>query len=325
MTLALLHVYGWWTTAILAEGVGCIYMDAIVNGQKMRCLFKDVLYAPRMACSLISIRQLADHGFGTEFDRDGAKVRDADGQIKVEAKIEDGLYKLQGHAAHDHHVHIGRVVKEDVAGQIAKAISIQKSAASLHLWHCHLGHISANDVHHMVQKGMVDGMEIIPQATEGFGVCKACLQGKQNHEPIPKESDLYRIHSDLCNVGDSQEGYCYFATFINDFSCYTKVMPLNHKDETLNAFKKFIAHAENETGKHVKHFRTDRGGEFYSKEFSAFCDEKGIVQEKTNPDTLQQNSITKHKGQMPTTRHVQCLLVQDYHQNSGYQPSYMQI
>jgi hypothetical protein len=40
---------------ILAEGVGHVYMDAIVNGQKTRCLFKDILYAPRMAGSLISI------------------------------------------------------------------------------------------------------------------------------------------------------------------------------------------------------------------------------------------------------------------------------
>jgi hypothetical protein len=151
---------------------------------------------------------------------------------------------------------------------------------------------------------MVDGMEIIPQATEGVGVCEACLQGKQNHEPIPKKSDtraseiLYRIHSDLCNVGDSREGYRYFATFIDDFSCYTKVVPLKCKDETLNAFKKFVACTENKTGKHVKHFRTDGGGEFYSKEFSAFCNEKGIIQEKTNPDTPQQNGITECKNQM---------------------------
>jgi hypothetical protein len=48
----------------------------------------------------------------------------------------------------------------------------------------------------------------------------------------------------------------------------------------------------------VKHFRSDSSGEFYSKEFSVFCDDKGIVQEKTNPDTPQENSITEFQNQM---------------------------
>ena len=56
------------SSSILAEGIGHVYMDAILNGQKTRCLFRDVLYAPRMAGHLISVRQLADNGFHTEFD-----------------------------------------------------------------------------------------------------------------------------------------------------------------------------------------------------------------------------------------------------------------
>ena len=74
-------------------------------------------------------------------------------------------------------------------------------------------------------------------------------------------------------------------------------MPLKRKDETLDAFKKFVARAENELGKHVIRFRSDGGGEFYSKEFAAFCAEKGIVQEKTNPDTPQQNGVAERKNQ----------------------------
>ena len=50
----------------------------------------------------------------------------------------------------------------------------------------------------------------------------------------------------------------------------TKVVPLKQKDKTLDAFKKFIAHVENELGKCVVHFRSD-GGKYYSKEFAAFC------------------------------------------------------
>ena len=84
--------------------------------------------------------------------------------------------------------------------------------------------------------------------------------------------------------------------FIDDFSRYTEVIPLKRKDETLDAFKKFIAHAENELGKRIVHFRSDGGGEFYSKEFAKYCAEKGIVQEKMNPDTLQQNGVAECKN-----------------------------
>ena len=72
---------------------------------------------------------------------------------------------------------------------------------------------------------------------------------------------------------------------------------MKSKDETLDAFKKFVARAENELGKHVVRFRSDGGGEYYSKEFAAFCAEKGIVQEKTNPDTPQQNGVAERKNQ----------------------------
>ena len=110
----------------------------------------------------------------------------------------------------------------------------------------------------MYRKGMVDGMEIIPHAEKHAAACGPCYQGKQTREPIPKEVDsratepLYRIHSDLCDVGQSsREGCRYYATFIDDYSRYTEVVPLKTKDETLDVFKKFVARAENELGKRV--------------------------------------------------------------------------
>jgi hypothetical protein len=58
-----------------------------------------------------------------------------------------------------------------------------------------------------------------------------------------------------------------------------------------------LLHAKNELGKHVIHFRLDGGGKFYSKEFAEYCAKKGIIQEKTNPDTPQQNGVAKCKNQ----------------------------
>ena len=45
------------------------------------------------------------------------------------------------------------------------------------------------------------------------------------------------------------------------------------KDEALSVFKKFKAAVEKETKESIQVFRTDRGGEFRSKDFSSFCEE----------------------------------------------------
>ena len=46
---------------------------------------------------------------------------------------------------------------------------------------------------------------------------------------------------------------------------------------TFQEFKRFKAYAENATGKKIKRFRDDKGGEYMSKEFQNFMDECGIA------------------------------------------------
>ena len=43
------------------------------------------------------------------------------------------------------------------------------------------------------------------------------------------------------------------------------------------AIKKFKMHAEAEIGKKLRVLRTDRGGEFTSVEFAAYCVDQGVV------------------------------------------------
>ena len=45
---------------------------------------------------------------------------------------------------------------------------------------------------------------------------------------------------------------------------------LQEKSDACQAFKNFKALVENEAGKKIKIFRTDRGGEFCSKEFNEY-------------------------------------------------------
>ena len=49
------------------------------------------------------------------------------------------------------------------------------------------------------------------------------------------------------------------------------------------AIKKFKARAEAESGKKLRVLRTDRGGEFTSVEFVAYCADQGVVRHHTVP------------------------------------------
>ena len=46
----------------------------------------------------------------------------------------------------------------------------------------------------------------------------------------------------------------------------------------------------------VKVFRTDRGGEFLSKEFASFCEENGIKRHLTTPYSPQQNGVIERRN-----------------------------
>ena len=50
---------------------------------------------------------------------------------------------------------------------------------------------------------------------------------------------------------------------------------------------------ENQIGRRLKVVRSDRGGEFCSRDFRELCDEQGIKREYTIPGTPQQNGVVE--------------------------------
>ncbi|CAL8168529.1 unnamed protein product [Prunus armeniaca] len=72
--------------------------------------------------------------------------------------------------------------------------------------------------------------------------------------------------------------------------------PSKEKSKAFDAFKSFKTLAENETDKKIKTLKTDRGGEFCSKEFDFLCREKGIKRHLTTAYMPQQNGVSKRKN-----------------------------
>ena len=96
---------------------------------------------------------------------------------------------------------------------------------------------------------------------------------KRPHKNVERNTELLElIHIDLCEFEGKLTcgGNRYFITFIDDFSKYAYVYLLKNKSDAYEKFKEFLREVENQFGKKLKRFRSDRSREYESIEFNSF-------------------------------------------------------
>ena len=73
--------------------------------------------------------------------------------------------------------------------------------------------------------------------------------------------------------------------FIDDATMHTQEYILKYKLEALDKLKEWKALREKKSGKQVKRFRTDGGGEYISKKLAEYRISEGILKKTTMPYT----------------------------------------
>ena len=258
-----------------------------------------VLYTPGITKNLLSVGSLTDQQKTIVFKATGCFViDDATSQIEILAHRENGkgLYRLQP-----------SYLKQ---GPEVNTLHLRSQAV---LWHKRLGHVHTRGIQRMITSDAVKGLPSIqiPRQT-----CTGCQLGKHARTKMPKEATfnasriLELIHSDVCGPFRVRSigGARYFVTFTDDFSRKIWTYFISHKSQVLEKFQHFVRTVENSTGKTICALRTDNGGEYTSKEFSAYCSQKGIRHELTPPYIPQRNGIAKRRNRslLDITR---CLLI----------------
>ena len=71
---------------------------------------------------------------------------------------------------------------------------------------------------------------------------------------------------------------------------------MRSKDEAFNKFKCYKSVVENQMEKKIKVLRSDRGGEYFPTEFILYCEENGIIHQRSASYTPQQNGIAERKN-----------------------------
>jgi len=174
------------------------------------------------------------------------------------------------------------------------------TAADLKLWHHRMCHLGEDNLKLLQRQSLVRGLPEGELAGSVKHTCNGCLKGKMHRTPFPASEKkrerevLELVHTDLCGPMEATVGGSrYFLTFLDDCSKRSWVYLITHKNEVFEEIRNFKKMVEKQSGKKIKIFRTDNGGEYVSRETEEFFKEKGIEHQTTVPYTPQQNGAAE--------------------------------
>jgi hypothetical protein len=184
-------------------------------------------------------------------------------------------------------------------------ISVYMVESTSLLWHARLGHLNYRYLKYMCKHGYISYQHNNNNNNNNNNnKCEVCIQAKMIEKPFSKverNSQLLElIHSKICEINGmlTRGGKRYFITFIDDYSRLTYVYLLRTKDEAFEKFKEFKKMVENQKKRQIKILRSDRSGEYFSKEFFIFYEENRIIHQMTAPYAPQHNGLVEGKNKI---------------------------
>ena len=91
-------------------------------------------------------------------------------------------------------------------------------------------------------------------------------------------------------------GMHYAYVLVNDYSRFTWVCFLAHKNDAFKAFENFAKRVQKEKGFCITSIRSDHGTEFENEFFKTFCNENGFSHTFCSLRTPQQNGVVERKN-----------------------------
>ena len=142
-------------------------------------------------------------------------------------------------------------------------------------------------------------------------VCNVCALDKITKTPVPRVADtqaeekLERVFTDVMGPFrvDSLSGFRFCIVFADQYTKFVFVDLLKAKSEALASLKKFVFSVGT-----PKKLRQDNAKEFLSEQFKTYCLDAGILQEKTIPETPQQNGLAERCNRT-LLEMARCLLI----------------
>ena len=264
-------------------GQGDVDILTFVNGTSVHRTIRDVLYAPDIGISLLSVGVIAENGAEVHFVESQAIVARNGVPEMIARRVGDTLYLLD------------IIVLRDGIATVAQPLP-----ASLQEWHERLAHISHRTILKMASSGTVTGLQLPPGSHPPTTRCHECAQAKMSRLPFyPSTTSTSRIgqliHSDVCGPFQvaSIGGALYYVIFRDDHSGFRVVRFLKLKSEVSQCFRDFVNLLHAQTGYLTAVLRSDNGGEYEGTDFQHWLLKRGIRHETTVRYTPQQNGVAE--------------------------------
>nr|GFA16873.1 ribonuclease H-like domain-containing protein [Tanacetum cinerariifolium] len=193
---------------------------------------------------------------------------------------------------------------EELAPQALITCLLSKASQDeSNLWHRRLGHVNFRNMNKLVKGNLIRGLpnKMFPRDQ----TCIACNKGKQ-HKASYKgillvsliTTPLHLLYMDLfgpTSVKSITNKY-YCLVIVDEFTRFSWVFFLTHKNETYRILEEFITLVENQFNHRVKYIRCDNGTEFKNANLITLCATKGIKRDYSNARTPQQNRVSERKN-----------------------------
>lgn len=235
----------------------------------------NVSYVPQLSRNLMSVSSITKNGGEVLFKKGEVLVFKNNEVVLNGSQTNSGLYQVN-------------------VGKIKEALFTETNPEE---WHKLMGHISYGYL-----KKLPDLCEGVPQSLKKCvnKACDVCCAAKMCRKPFNTvrhraTHPLQIIHTDLC--GSIEPPTCYgekyFLTVVDDFTHFVQVYLLKTKNVAEDKLMQCIQENENQHNLRVWKIRVDNGGEFRSKRFKTWCQQKGIRLEYTIPHTSQLNGTAE--------------------------------
>ena len=211
-----------------AVSTGQIHVSTPNGHGTSELMLDDVLHAPSITYTLVSLRMLYTQGYCIEIG--GGHMDIFSPEQKLIAHIPQTLCSLY-QVSHEEEVHTVEVV------------------SMMELHQC-MGHIAPTSAHKLVEEGLVTGIALDPASLEEH--CPSCVYAHLLHQSILKVC----VSEQALNFGGEMHtnvwgpttiltcGGCqFFITFMDDVTCFTVVYLLPNKGDALNCYRSFQAWA----------------------------------------------------------------------------------
>jgi hypothetical protein len=230
-----------------------------------------VLTHPDMRTSLVSVSALLDDPTvkRVEFERAGASVIDASGDIVLKARRNNGVFVI-----------------DTADTQSSAGTNVQMAAVSIaELWHRRSSHLSESSLEATARaQVLVEGNQFKKAANAARELCEPCINGKLKRNPFARELRaeirarrvLERLHMDLSGpYPDGPEGERYRANILDEFSREYITLYLQKKSQFPERFFEWAEPIQNKLNLKIAEVHYDGGGEFENKRIWSWASKNG--------------------------------------------------